>query len=111
MKVEAADIVGLVGGKAGRPKEIGVEFVLAGDLIALAEDCAAVSTGSKLCGVTCADIRARAGFDAVVAGELVEIEEERIIEDEAQSIFVGNFLLIARRIGPRDDLADRLDHG
>ncbi|HLO48885.1 MAG TPA: hypothetical protein VK211_10765, partial [Kamptonema sp.] len=73
---EAAHIVGRCRAEAA----IHVEGVLAGELIALAEHRSGIGAGRQLRGVAHAHIAARAGLDAVVTGELVDVEQERVVD-------------------------------
>ena len=106
MQIEAAHIVGGSGAEAG----IVIEAVLAGELIAFTEHGAGIGAGRQLRGIANADIGAGAGLDAVVSGELVDVEQDGVVEDEALRIFVRDLRLIdADRVRPADDLGDRLE--
>ena len=82
---------------------------LSAELIALAEHGAGIRSRDELRGVTHADIGACARLDAVIAGELVDIEQDRVVEHEAQRVFVRDVLLIADRVGPVDADDDEVD--
>ena len=85
---------------------LNVEGVLASDLIALAEHGASIGAIRELRRVAHANIGAGAGLDAVVTGELVDVEQDGVVENQALRVLVGNLRLIdADRIGPADDLA------
>ena len=62
----------------------------------------------ELCGVLHADIGAAAAFHAIPAGEFVDLEQIRIVENQALRVFVGK-RADAGFIGPQDELRDRLD--
>ena len=55
-----------------------------------------------------ADVGAAAAFDAVPAGELVDLEQVGVVEDQALGILVRQ-LADAGLVRPHDDLRDRLD--
>jgi hypothetical protein len=79
-------------------------------LIALAKHRASIGPVSKLRCVAASNIGAGAGLDAVVTGELVNIKQNGVVEDKASRVFVRYLGLIdADRIGPTDDLSNRLE--
>src|SRR6185295_9330219 len=77
-------------------------------MIALAGEDTSIATVVGLEGILQADVGARAGLDAVVAGELRHLEQIGVIEDEALGILVRQPVLLDRSLAS-DDLADRLD--
>jgi hypothetical protein len=52
-------------------------------------------------------IDAAAALDAVPAGELVDLEQIRVVEDQALRVLVGQRIIL-RLVGPQDDLRDGL---
>ena len=75
---------------------------------ALARKDARIAAVVGLEGVLQADVGARAGLDAVVAGELVPLEQVGVVEHEALGILVGQVVL-PHAVLAGDDLADGLD--
>src|SRR5690606_9325373 len=82
--------------------------VLTGKLVALPHENTGEAAAVRLEGILHADVGARARLDPVVTGELRELEQVRVVEDEAFRILVGQAALSARFL-VGDDLADRLD--
>ena len=115
--VGAEHVVGAAGLQAAVGREhrvaVGIEAgigvgVVAGDLIALAGEDARIPAVVRLEGILQADVGARARLDAVVARELVPIEQVGVVEHEALGVLVGQVVL-PDAVLPRDDLADGLD--
>src|SRR4029079_10668866 len=109
LQIEAGYVIRGVGGKTGRAVKVGIELVLASNLITLAEHRLCVRARHELCRVAEAHIGAYPGLDPVVTGELVDIKEKRIVEHQAERVLVRDVLLVARGVRPRDDLGDRLE--
>ena len=74
-----------------RPVLVGVadrERVVPEQLVGLAEQDVDVAAAVELGGVLDADVGAAAAFDAVPAGELVDLEQVAVVEDQALRVFV-----------------------
>src|SRR5262245_53438504 len=97
--IEAAVETG-VGGPAERE---GVQPV---ELVGLPEQDIHVAAAIELGGVLNADVRPAAAFHAIPTGELVHLEQIRIVEDQALCVLVGERADIAL-VRPQDELSDR----
>src|SRR5712691_4354085 len=97
--VEAALQAG-IGGCAER------ERVLSEQLVGLSEQDIDVAAAIELGGVLEADIRPAAAFRPVPTGELVDLEQVRIVEDEALRVLVGE-QADGPLVGAEDELGDR----
>jgi len=100
--VSRAAVEAGVGGAAER------EGVLSEQLIGLPEHHIDVAAAIELGGVLDAHVRPAAALHAVPAGELVDLEQIRIIEDQALRVLIGE-RTDAGLIGTQDELGDRLD--
>ena len=88
---------------------IGCKCVRARHLNALAGDRADAEAVAGLRRILDAEIGPRAGLDLIVTGELINVEQQGVVEDQALRIRDGHELVIGLAV-TRDDLTHRLDH-
>src|SRR5690606_33214744 len=92
---------------AGHVPWIAVD-VVTGEMIALSGEHSGKPAVVCLIGILQANVRSRPSLNAVVPSHLVQLEEVRVIEDDAARILVGQMTLRATAVAC-DDLSERLD--